>query len=74
MDLRLTFFGISFPWLAVVLLHLSGVLVFHLPGRAAKMSSERIHPLSKLQAIAALATAGFPRRGDHLEAGGIRDA
>ena len=56
MDLRLTFFGISLPWLAVVLLHLSVVIYFIYLAARRKMGSERIHPLSKPQAIAALAS------------------
>jgi hypothetical protein len=56
MDLRLTFFGISLPWLAVVLLHLAVVLYFIYLAARRKIGSERIHPLSKPQAIAALAS------------------
>jgi hypothetical protein len=56
MDLRLTFFGFSLPWLAVVLLDLSVVLYFIYLAARRKMGSERIHPLSKLQSIAALAS------------------
>jgi hypothetical protein len=56
MDLRLTFFGISLPWLAVVLLHQAVVLYFIYLAARRKMGSERIHPLSKPQAIAALAS------------------
>jgi hypothetical protein len=56
MDLRLTFFGISLPWLAVVLLHLAVVLYFIYLAARRKMGSERIHPLSKPQGIAALAS------------------
>jgi hypothetical protein len=59
LDLRLTFFGISLPWLAVVLLHLSAILFFVYLAARRKMSSERIHPLSKVQAISALATLAF---------------
>jgi hypothetical protein len=56
MDLRLTFYGISLPWLAVVLLHLAVVLYFIYLAARRKMGSERIHPLSKPQSIAALAS------------------
>jgi hypothetical protein len=56
MDQRLTFYGISLPWLAVVLLHLAVVLYFIYLAARRKMGSERIHPLSKPQSIAALAS------------------
>jgi len=59
MDLRLTFYGMSLPWLAVVLLHISAVLFFVFLAGRRKMGSERIHPLSKIQAIAAQATLAF---------------
>jgi hypothetical protein len=52
---RLTFYGISMPWLAVVLLCELAVLFFVVLAARRKMESERIHPLSKPQAIAALA-------------------
>ena len=56
MDQRLPFFGISLPWLAVVLLYMAAVLyVIYLAARR-KMGAERIHPLSKPQSIAALVT------------------
>jgi hypothetical protein len=56
MDLRLSFYGISLPWLAVVVLHLAVVLYFIYLAARRKMGSERIHPLSKPQSIAALAS------------------
>ena len=56
MDLRLSFYGISLPWLAVVVLHLAVVLYFIFLAARRKMGSERIHPLSKPQSIAALAS------------------
>jgi hypothetical protein len=54
---RLQFYGISLPWLAVVLLPISAALYFIYLAARRSMSSERIHPLSKPQAISALATA-----------------
>jgi hypothetical protein len=53
---RLTFFGISLPWLSVVLLYEIAVLFFVYLATRRLMQSDRIHPLSKPQAIAALAT------------------
>ncbi len=53
---RLTFYGISLPWLAVVLLYEIAVLFFVFLATRRRMESDRIHPLSKPQAIAALAT------------------
>ena len=55
-DGRLTFFGVSLPWLAVVLFYIGGVLCFIYLAARRKMGEEKIHPLSKPQAIAALAT------------------
>ena len=59
MDLRLTFYGISLPWLAVVLLNLASLLFFIYLAARRKTGAERIHPLSKIQSIAALATLSF---------------
>jgi hypothetical protein len=53
---RLTLYGISLPWLAVVLVYEVAVLYFVFLATRRRMESERIHPLSKPQAIAALAT------------------
>lgn len=53
---RLEFFGISLPWLAVVLLNLFPLLFFIYLAARRKMDSERIHPFSKPQGIAAIAT------------------
>jgi hypothetical protein len=53
---RLTFYGISLPWLSVVLLDQIAVLFFVLLATRRRMGSDRIHPSSKPQAIAALAT------------------
>jgi hypothetical protein len=53
---RLTFYGISLPWLAVVLLYQVAVLFFVYLATRRRMESDLIHPLSKPQAIAALAT------------------
>ena len=55
-DGRLTFFGYSLPWLAVVLFYVAYLLFFLYLASRRKMGSERIHPLSKPQAIAALAS------------------
>jgi hypothetical protein len=53
-DARLTLFGYPLPWLAVVLIYIASVLYFSFLAARRKMASERIHPLSKIQAIAAL--------------------
>jgi hypothetical protein len=53
---RLTFFGISVPWLAVVLIYLSAILFFIYLACVRRMTSDRIHPLTKSQGIAAIAT------------------
>ena len=53
---RMTFYGISLPWLPVVLLYEVAVLYFVYLATRRRMQSDRIHPLSKPQAIAALAT------------------
>jgi len=55
-DARLTFFGISLPWLAVVLLYEIAVLFFLFLATRRRMESDRAHTLSKPQAIGALAT------------------
>lgn len=55
--MRLSFYGLSLPWLAVVLLHIGALLYFVYLCARRRMHSERIHPLSKIQAITALATA-----------------
>jgi hypothetical protein len=55
-DGRLTFFGYSLPWLAVVLFYVAYILLFVYLAARRKMGSERIHPLSKPQSIAALAS------------------
>jgi hypothetical protein len=54
-DARLTFFGTSLPWLAVVLLYIGSLLFFIYLAACRRMGEERIHPFSKPQAIAALA-------------------
>jgi hypothetical protein len=56
---RLSFYGISLPWLAVVLVYISAFLFFIYLACLRKMASERIHSLSKLQALAAMATLSF---------------
>lgn len=53
-DARMTFFGISLPWLAVVLLYEIAVLFFLFLATRRRMESELAHPLSKPQAIGAL--------------------
>ena len=55
--MRLHFYGISLPWLTVVLLHVAAILYFTYVATRRKMGSERIHPLSKPQSIAGLVTA-----------------
>jgi hypothetical protein len=57
-DPRLTFFGISLPWLAVILLYQLPVLYFVFLASRRKFESERLHPFSKPQAIAAMAVLG----------------
>ena len=57
-DPRLEFFGISLPWLIVVLLYQIPILFFTFLAARRKMNSERLHPLSKPQALAALGTLG----------------
>ncbi len=54
--LRLSFYGISLPWLAVVLIYLSAFLFFIYLACVRRMASERVHPLTKPQAIGAMAT------------------
>ena len=53
---RLPFYGVRFPWLAVVLLHMGAVLSFVFLAARRKMGTERNHALSKWQSIGALAT------------------
>jgi hypothetical protein len=57
-DPRLEFFGISLPWLIVILLYQIPVLFFIFLAARRKMDSERMHPFSKPQAVAAMATLG----------------
>jgi hypothetical protein len=57
-DGRLGFFGMSLPWLAVVLVYALPLLFFIFLAARRKMAWERVHPLSKPQAIAALALLG----------------
>jgi len=58
-DLRSDFFGFSLPWLAVVLFFEAPLLFFIFIAAARKMDSERLHPFTKSQALAALAILGF---------------
>ncbi|WP_165222287.1 ABC transporter permease [Aquisphaera insulae] len=57
-DPRLDFFGVSLPWLAVVLLYQAPILLVAFLASRRKFESERLHPLSKPQAIGAMAVAG----------------
>jgi len=56
LGLRLSFYGISLPWLAVVLIYLSALLFFIYLACVRRMTSDRIHPMTKPQATAAMAT------------------
>jgi hypothetical protein len=53
---RMSFYGISLPWLPVVLLYQLPFLFFILLASCRKMQSARLHPLSKPQAIVAMVT------------------
>lgn len=55
-DHRLGFFGMSLPWLPVALLYQLPVLFFMLLAATRKMESQRLHPLSKPQTLAAMLT------------------
>jgi hypothetical protein len=55
-DRRLMFFGISLPWLPVVLLYQLPTIFFLLLAATRKMESQRLHPLSRPQAFAAMLT------------------
>jgi hypothetical protein len=55
-DHRLNFFGMSLPWLPVMLLYQLPTLFFLLLAGTRKMESQRLHPLSKPQAIVAMWT------------------
>jgi hypothetical protein len=57
-DHRLSFFGVSLPWLPVVLLYQLPTLFFLLLAATRKMESQRLHPLSRPQAIVAMLTFG----------------
>ena len=56
LEFRLRFFGISLPWLVVVLIYIAAMLFYIYLAVRRRMGSERIHPLSKLQALAAACT------------------
>ena len=56
LEFRLKFFGTSLPWLPVVLIYITGLLFFVYLAVRRRMGSERIHPLSKRQGIAAVTT------------------
>jgi hypothetical protein len=53
-DLRCDFYGHSLPWLIVVLFFEAPLLFFIYIAARRKMDSERLHPFTKLQALAAL--------------------
>ncbi len=53
-DHRLSFFGLSLPWLPVVLLYQLPLLFFILLASTRKMESGRLHALSKPQGIVAM--------------------
>lgn len=55
-DHRMSFFGFSLPWLPVVLLYQAAILFFLLLAATRKMESQRLHPLSRPQAIVAMLT------------------
>jgi hypothetical protein len=56
LDQRLSFFGVSLPWLAVMLIYISAALFFVYLAARRRMGSERIHPLSKAQGVAGVVT------------------
>ena len=56
LDQRLSFFGVSLPWLAVMLIYIAAILFFVFLAALRRMASDRIHPLSKAQGIAAMLT------------------
>ncbi|MDG3006504.1 hypothetical protein [Paludisphaera mucosa] len=58
-EVHMDFFRLSLPWLAFVLLHLIAVLFFFMLAATRKMGSERLHGLTKPQAMAAMATIGL---------------
>ncbi len=55
-DQRMSFYGLSLPWLPVVLIYQLPILFFILLASRRKMQSARLHPLSRPQAIAAMVT------------------
>jgi hypothetical protein len=55
-DRRLSFYGLSLPWVPVVLIYQVPFLFYIFLAARRKMESARLHPLSKLQAIAAMLT------------------
>jgi len=58
-DLRADFYGFSLPWLVVALFFQAPLLFFIYLAAKRKMDSERLHPFSKPQALAALGTLAF---------------
>ena len=68
-DARLTFFGSSLPWLAVVLFYIGSLLFFIYLAGCRRMGAERIHPFSRPQAIAALAALSFLTLGGVWQTG-----
>ena len=55
-DQRMSFYGLSLPWVPVILLYQLPFLFFILLACCRKMQSARLHPLSKPQAIIAMVT------------------
>ncbi len=55
-DQRLSFYGVSLPWMPVILIYQLPFLFFILLACCRKMQSARLHPLSKPQAIVAMVT------------------
>ncbi len=53
---RMSFYGLSLPWVPVILLYQLPFLFFILLACCRKMQSARLHPLSKPQAIIAMVT------------------
>ncbi len=58
MDARLGFYGLSLPWLAVVLIVSAPILALLFLASRRKMESDLNHPLSKPQALAAIVVIG----------------
>jgi hypothetical protein len=59
LDYELKFFGVTLPWLPVVLIYISSALFFIYLAARRRMGSDRIHPLSKIQGFAAVLTTSI---------------